>query len=232
MSTATTKERPILFSPMLAGKVHDGSKTMTRRVVKRGHVFKFCAGGDLSVEQRARINAEPFSWDRPTDPTMDQLLSICPYGVSGDRLWVRESVYIDHMNYSEGGPLPKVRPPEIDDDMIYYRANGTCCEQVPECQHDNGPARFRPSLHMPRWACRTVVEILSVKVERVQDITEEDAIADGFCLTRCGANCDYEVDLTARENFLHTFYDLNKRAPRDTNPWVWVLAFKKVEDLK
>lgn len=80
---------------------------------------------------------------------------------------------------------------------------------------------------MPRWAERITLEVVKVRVERVEDITEADAIAEGFDPMRVIGNTCRGKE--ARERFLHTFYDLNKRAQRGSNPWVWVVEFKTIE---
>lgn len=248
MSKTLTKCRPILFSPALAGKVHDGSKTQTRRVVKRGHVFKFCPGGDLSADERSRINADPFMWDRPNDPTMDELLSICPYGKPGGRVYVREAWSLstglqdDHngvVTYRDGGTkVIHWRDGHRIHDRYGYIEKGT-----------SAAARIRPGIHMPRWACRTVLELTDVRVERLKDITESDAEKEGFA-RKCGCAVPPPVlkgvprggrDIqcptccqwlySAEYQFQKLWDELN--GPRGhswgSNPWVWVLTFKKVE---
>ncbi len=173
MSTAT-KERPILFSGPMVRAILDDRKTQTRRVLKPqpSHgvtISKFedrwCCNGLLTGIPKKL--SKPFA---------------CPHGEVGDRLWVREAFYIDLCPY-ESGPLPESA--EFDDwrDAIYYRADGDCCDQIPECEcATEGKPKWRPSIHMPRWASRITLEITGVRVERLNDISEEDAIAEGVVL--------------------------------------------------
>lgn len=216
MNAQAIKERPILFSPLLAGKVHDGSKTQTRRVVKLkgdpvGGLCKYA--GKLPDGTWMWADRPPETWAEFFPPAYLEGGGLpCPYGVPGDRLFVRESI---------SGPLPL--------DVEHKRFTGFYRASDPDRK-----VKWRPSIHMPRWACRTVVELTDVRVERVESIREEDAIAEGFSATPAtqpGWDGKNGTLLTARDNFLHTFYDLNKRAPRDTNPWVWVLTFKKIESV-
>lgn len=248
MTTTTTKERGIPFSPAMVRALLAGRKTQTRRGVKRGQVLRILPGSDLSREERKRINAEPFDWDRnnPAHPSMEELLTCCPYGVPGDRLWVRETWYFDIDPY---GPIPKEKPADRLMDNLYYRADGECCEQIPECQcYDTGPTQWRPSIHMPRWASRLTLEVVSVRVERVQDISEADAIAEGverangttgrddpagahwknYSSSRRGG-VDWPVFHNARTSFLSLWDSINGAGSWAANPWVWVIEFRRVQ---
>jgi len=134
----------------------------------------------------------------------------CPFGQPGDRLWVREtwapralgkwSVLEKHMR-----PL--------------YRAS----EDRPEWK-----GIWRPSIHMPRWACRLVLEITDVRVERLQAISEADAIAEGLTQTEIGGwlpgPCDHP------EWAFHQLWNqVYGESAWDSNPWVWVIHLKRVE---
>ena len=132
------------------------------------------------------------------------LIGHCPFGTFGDRLWVRETFYNDI-------------PGERDLENVYYRADGDCCQQIPECQCASvGPTPWKPSIHMPRWASRITLEITNVRVERLRDISEEDAKAEGVSLVvkshRTGFVCLWD-------SVYHNW---------QSNPWVWAITFKKL----
>lgn len=184
-------ERPILFSGPMVRAVLSGAKSQTRRVVKPQ-----ATSGPHDLEQ--------------TIGTPDSLAAFvrhrCPYGVPGDRLWVRET----------WGPGPFYRA----DDETISPSDG-----------------WRPSIHMPRWASRLTLEVVNVRVERLQDISDEDARAEGCPCYVCGAPLDGRS-----ENDCHCFhkqadaYDFRnlwdsinaERAPWASNPWCWVVSFKRV----
>ncbi len=118
------------------------------------------------------------------------------YGQPGDRLWVREAWgYKDQFYSIDAGPTGG----------FVYKANGS-----PDGCHGE---YWLPSIHMPRAACRTILEITAVKVERVRSISREDIIAEGFA--------------TATE-FFEVFYGVNKRSEQTEDPWVWCISFRKV----
>lgn len=116
-----------------------------------------------------------------------------PYGQPGDRLWVRETVCL-------AGSVP------------FYRADGETFAKV----------RWSPAIHMPRTASRLTLEVLEVRVQRLQEIGEEDAVAEGVEMVPFGS---------MRGEF-HALWDsINaKRAPWASNPWVWALTFSKVAE--
>lgn len=214
----TPRERPILFSSPMVRALLEGRKTQTRRVVKPQpfRVFTpaerdaFLMGGNYVVPLGSLVVGE----------------SRCPFGVPGDRLWVKETHQF-YQSYGERGELNDYWTSRCEGDRpdsIEYFAT------VKDGHH---PDRWRPSIHMPRWASRITLEVVSVRVERVESISELDALAEGFEgeTTRDelnGVPGTYVVG-SARDQFLATFYDLNKRAPRGTNPWVWAITFKRLE---
>ena len=131
-----------------------------------------------------------------------------PYGQPGDRLWVRETFghFECNQHFKPGC-------------NVYYRADGNCLELEP----------WRPSIHMPRWASRITLEITSVRVERLQDISEADAQAEGapFELGELerlilGAKAKY------RSGFCRLWQSINGPGSWDANPWVWVVEFQRV----
>ena len=135
----------------------------------------------------------------------------CPYGGVGDRLWVRESFSI----YNQPG-----------NPQVFYKADS----------EPGDPLKYKPSIHMPRWASRITLEVTDVRVERLQDICEEDAraegITDGGCLV-CGEHepcgCTNPTP-DARDSFINLWDSINAQRGYSwsSDPWVWVVAFKKI----
>lgn len=209
MTTATAvKERPILFSGRMVRAILEGHKTQTRRVVKfmsredPTH-FVLCDNG---LWQAA---SHDDGSDFPVGPAFP-----CPYGKPGDQLWVRET----WQQYQEG---PGGQRATID---VPCRNVGNLCYAA---DFDEDPPRWRPSIHMPRWASRIQLEVTGVRVERVQDITYGDCKEEGVDMS----DVVYEPDWDFRS--FQTLWD-SINADRgygwESNPWVWVVKFKQVEN--
>lgn len=202
-SKSGMKERPILFSAPMVRAILDGRKTQTRRVIKPQ------PGPGVNAFTPAEVNA---AWQEGWIPVK------CPYGDSGDRLWVRENFAIvpaSAYRMSEG-VQQTINPNDRDMAAIYAAG------------WDRSIPRWKPSIHMPHWASRITLEITDVRVERLNDISEADAIAEG-CK---GLNCppDHEGDVSPQEEFRDLWQSINAaKHPWSSNPWVWVIAFKRVE---
>jgi hypothetical protein len=203
MST-TAKERPILFSAPMVRAILDGGKTQTRRVAK--HPL---------AQAAVRINS--YKGQSEFDcilPDGTGGIIQCPYGKPGDRLWVRETWAYER----DGTGCP-------DDTGILYRATD------PGWDDEETGLRWRPSIYMPRRASRILLEITDIRVQRLQEISEEDARAEG-------------IDDDAADKVLMMAEAMNQREPRPfasafetlwedingTNSWaanprVWVVAF-------
>lgn len=128
---------------------------------------------------------------------------LCPYGQPGDRLWVREA-WSSHACFDHLAPrdCPK---------SIHYTADG-------KIQTGKG----RPSIHMPRWASRITLDVVSVRVERLQDISRGDAMAEGCPFPNMAAGDD------PRKWFADLWQQINGADSWAINPWVWVVEFKRV----
>lgn len=215
--TQQQKERPILSSAPMARAILDGRKTQTRRVIKPQPVEGVYKGDGITptYSWKDRINTV-----RPIWP--DVMAQFSPYGKAGDRLWVRETWQINHVNYDRG-PIPKMAPADIRlPDDILYRADGEFSEQF---EIDEGDSAWRPSIFMPRWASRITLEITDVRVERVQEITHRDALAEGVAY-------DLSKDGGAPvPQFQRLWDDINAKRGYgwDMNPWVWIVTFKLVQ---
>ena len=155
------RERPILFSAPMVRAILDGSKTQTRRVVK-GFALELLQPDDF----------------RPDYVALPEN-ALSPFGFAGDRLWVRETW--QHSNYPLG--------PYDDDCLVFYRADylddphGPDGEKSPEGKY----RAWRPSIHMPRSAARTLLDVTGVRIERLNAISDEDCIAEGIGLNAFAA---------------------------------------------
>lgn len=220
------KERPILFKGDMVNAILDGRKTQTRRVIK-----------PQPFAQPEKSDDEPI-WEVYAGDELSGTIK-CPYGQPGDRLWVREtwrqfdaSDECDHLDFPCG--CPRTGDP-------VYRAT-----------HDDGESKWKPSIFMPRWASRITLEITDVRVERLQDISEEDAKAEGAQhfpelpgKSAYGMDCRWSMEQpnsvdqclsSAKWAFSNYFCKINGKAPKgcidqrpwDANPWVWVVEFRRL----
>jgi len=189
------KERPILFSAPMVRALLDGRKTQTRRILKPQPQ----AGTEDVLENHGDV-FRPWS-DTESRYLPDQSWR-CPYGVPGDRLWVKEGIVRGYGN---------------DMQMSRYAADGlpTADEAWP-WQRDH-----LVSIHCPRRLSRILLEVSGVRVERLQDIGETDAAAEGVDGMR-------DLAPTCRDAYRHLWTDLNGAGSWEANPWVWVVGFKTI----
>lgn len=231
------KERPILFSAPMVRAILDGKKTQTRRVVKGmpeckcsselKHTPKHVAPyfdsycGEKKTEANPRGMSTVWNWwsrdDRP-----DPLSEIkCPYGQPGDRLWVREA--FTHITGNGIG--------------VHYRADGEPKDRDGSIlSTEPGMLRWRPSIHMPRLSSRINLLIKSIRVERLNDISEDDAKAEGvepFFSTHQSIGRDQTMttgerisDCEHRASFACLWDDIHGDNSWQQNPWVWVVEFE------
>ncbi len=225
------KERPILFRGPMVRAILAGHKTVTRRPVK-GDQIPHRGSSDIDGCQWIAVGQHDrrygFVVSGSTEEECAAELAIygrCPYGLIGDRLWVREAWVAD-------AQVDAVAPRDLSQgEPIWYPADGgrrkTGCSMIT-------PGKGRPSIHMPRWVSRLLLEITDVRVERLQDITDEQARAEG-----CTADDDpfwhptyNDPDSGGRPSHRNTFEylwgEINGPHAWDANPWVWVVEFKRV----
>ena len=200
-----TKERPIIFSAPMVRAILDGKKTQARRVVKISNEDQVVTRGKI-----VWMGPEGLEW-KPAGATrvaasQECINLMCPYGVPGDRLWVREELLEQQgiWVYKED------RQPVLLDKT--YEAQMLVWAHRKETD-------YCASIHMPRWASRLTLEVVNVQVERVQDISEAEARAEGM------------GGIGVREHFKAAWDYLNGKGSWDTNPWVWVIEFKRVGGL-
>ncbi len=209
---APVKERPILFSGPMVRALLDGRKTQTRRVIKPQ---------PDSVKNFGR--AVPY---RRASPPQDMASAkyevpiVCPYGAPGDRLWVKEThAIVPRTAYAMSDGVQQTLKPGDDHDAAVYAAG---CER-------SKPGRWRPSIHMPRWASRLTLEITEVRVERLLDCSDADAQAEGLMWVTPGM---WSVDRTlpiighdARRVYFELWEHINGAGSSAANPWVWAVSF-------
>jgi len=217
------KERPILFTGPMVRAILDGRKTQTRRVVKPQPV----PFGEDSPFTQATLKEHVGKLWMPVGGVFQDAWKK-PFGTVGDRLWVRETWQAWRMcslEYNEWD-ICDCAPSEI------YGTYGKPKVEYAATSDSVGP--WRPSIHMPRWASRITLEITAVRVERVQDITEEDAIKEGVVESECGRNASRALFTYKRQCVappVLQFADLWQSiyANWDANPWVWVYEFRRIK---
>ncbi|QVP48659.1 hypothetical protein AIT66_14920 [Salmonella enterica subsp. salamae] len=201
----------MIFNSEMVRAILDGRKTQTRRVLATYQdAVKFCPEWDVNGKQIFIVLGEK-------DHTgMNPVITAipCPFGQQGDRIWVRETF--------------RVHSRATDVATLVYRASvrNSWTEQthrvpVAVCNKPATPEKWTPSIHMPRWASRILLEIIDVRVERLNSITESDAEAEGVTDTGFG---DLLVD-----GFRYLWKSIYGDDSWQANPWVWVIEFKRVE---
>lgn len=216
------KERPMLFNGEMVRAILDGRKTQTRRVMKVQPEPSKTREGDFwfsSKKLESMVHISDFNPGNNVlvDCHLFYQEHCCPFGQVGDRLWVRETFRLFD-KYQECGcsDFPCNCPSH---GAPIYRASHNDCED-----------KWTPSIHMPRTACRLVLEITGVRVERLGDISEKDALAEGLSsdATVTESGDDY-TGLYASDRFSYTWQKIYGQKSWLENPWVWVITFKCVE---
>lgn len=195
------RERPILFKAEMVRAILDGRKTQTRRIVNKILGYReFFFDDDRKI-----IDAQSLLTRRGTKYADAET---CPYGRHGDRLWVRETFQIvDNV---------------VTKPHVFYAAD----EGLPTTQWPEGlwnVSQWRPSIFMPRWASRLTLEITGVRVERLQDITDDDCFSEGIAAAGDALG-------NPRAPYRDLWDTINgKRAPWSSNPFVWVISFTRLD---
>lgn len=242
------KERPILFSAPMVRAILAGKKTQTRRVV----------------------NPQPIALQRGEYRPGDAMLGpggkpiTARHGLPGDRLWVRETWgYFDPDDTGEdyddehetAGPGPVAFCDELLQEghplRDFWRRRVAYKATFAEGKYGAGPLgpkKWRPSIHMPRWASRITLEVTGVRVERLQDISNTDALSEGITSVRnqawdrqhfpewrflfdeaVQAGEKPPIGPTPAQSFAALWDSINGIGAWGANPWVWVIEFKRVE---
>lgn len=237
-------ERGMLFSAPMVRALLDGSKTQTRRVLKRQPYVSRSMPPNVSDAEPGDLFVCPDMF--PTSDVRGSVIAECerigvyhcmgqrafaekhsPYGQPGDRLWVRETTHRRPMlNLLTGEPLA----PEYDGGA--YTVDGV--DVLTPDGFDFAwwySRRCCPSIHMPRWASRILLEITGVRVERLQDIREADARAEGVTIEdrHMGGYCAGEFLPPSIRAYRELWESINGAGSWNANPWVLVVEFRRIE---
>lgn len=209
------KERPIPFSAPMVHAILAGTKTQTRRMVKP------VGDDDGFVLQDYGRGWWPYRSDDGESPMKgdNEIPHACPYGQPGERLWVREAWAAPH---AFDHLPPRLIEPGT---RITYASD----------PDGIGGLRGRPGMFMPRWASRIALEVTGVRVERLQDISEADAVAEGLEQVQPGRWRIYgphtdgaDMDVSPRVSYRSLWESINGDGSWDENPWVWVVEFRRI----
>jgi hypothetical protein len=232
------KERPILFSAPMVRAILDGSKTQTRRVMKV-----------RCQEIGERDDGSLWPWSEHPDTAAD-CWHLCPYGQPGDRLWVRETWGVVSNDWDESGNLVDWTPDRSAiairempfgqgyySGHVIYAADGAY-EWAGDDDGGGEPrSAWHPSIHMPRAASRIQLEIVSVRVERLNAISQADCWAEGIAQCDGLGTNEAILDLAKRMDkctpavlqYATLWESINGAGSWAANPWVWVVEFKWVQ---
>lgn len=215
------KERPILFSAPMVRAILDGQKTQTRRVIKPQPAPHESWDWSWPILRPGVTPGTRICWR--DDVRSPNLFPYCPYGKPGDRLWVRETwgcPSADRPGVDDG------RKPQAGDRTVYAAEPAHAAQWItghPGC----ADFCWRPSIHMPRWASRITLEITDVRVERLHEISEADALAEGSqhpsLVPIVGAGW------SSRDMYARLWEHINGAGSWAANPWAWVVEFKQID---
>jgi hypothetical protein len=204
------KERPILFSGPMVRAILDGRKTQTRRIIDRKY------NGDI-----------------PSEILEELELIGSRYGQAGDRLWVRETFTIESNReieseetypppFNDGRPILRFKN---SDERCWQQCHYRATDPQPDLWYPNKDdpcCKWSPSIFMPRWASRITLEITGMCIELLQDISDEDALAEGVDRTNTS------IQGYAKERYQHLWEQINGPGSWNQNPWVRVIEFRRL----
>ena len=222
------KERPILMSAPMVRAILAGTKTQTRRVVKP-QPANLRIGGACSYDEHGQ-----WVWLDGRDGSIVSRVGRCPYGIPGDRLRVKEAAWM-WCERRPNGKTPAGRDKWLYVPMreagLFYAADHPQRPAISVVSPDTGNQwgwRLKIGRFLPAWASRILLEVTDVRVERLQDISEADAVAEG---------CQPRQPLTAsgivipgqwRLGYRDLWGQINGPGSWDANPWVWCVSFKRI----
>lgn len=215
-------EHQILFSAPMVRAILEGRKTQTRRVVSLPRNMEpLNEEGDFEIDDAFDDRGRRMDWPYAASKKTGCMTAIeCPYGSPGDTLWVRET-------WAHERQFDHLKPSDIP---ASARSSERCLygDGIVSGWHKKRSARF-----MPRWASRLTLRIASVRVERLQDISEADIVAEGLTVDVASklTGIPWSSLPTLHDGWSAAWDTINgKRAPWVSNPWVWVVEFERVKE--
>ncbi|SBM15762.1 morphogenetic protein [Klebsiella pneumoniae] len=204
----------MIFNAEMVRAILDGRKTQTRRIIKPQP--EATLSGSLSGKWLSRpLNGLLL-------PKIEDIAIHCPFGVVGDRIWVRETFQGPLFDYDLMDSYCKDPTPVEKPEFCVYKADGVPAPEFYDAD-DELHSCWRPSIHMPRWASRILLEITDVRVERLKSISDRDALREG-----CSA-ADMKSGDCVADVFARLWASIYGSDSWNANPWVWVIEFKRVE---
>lgn len=225
------KKRPILFRGEMVEAILAGKKTQTRSPVRwRSKRAEEVDDGESEGNLLFETPGGGW-WPFYVYDGMEVPLS-CPYGAPGERLWVKETFrpWWDEnelyccIQYRADNGLMK---PKISDINIGERFQEEC-EATRRPQVDGNKIPWKPSIFMPRWACRITLEITGVRVEQLSEISEKDCWREGFRPVSGAHGNVVGLNPNGRQRFQTYYENINGPGSWEKNPWVWVIDFKRI----
>lgn len=206
-------EKPILFSEVMVQAILEGRKTQTRRIIKpqplvHNDVIKMPIPIDEYSKLIKKYSKMGYTQIYTKGVLEGMIAPLCKYEV-GDVLWVRETwQYVDFCG---------------DDNGYVYRATDPDWETMEEW-------KWKPSIFMPRAACRIFLKVKSIRAERLQDISEEDSLSEGIIDRKPFGFTAFGIDqsMTAKDSFKYLWTQINGEKSWESNPFVWVVEFEKI----
>ncbi|WP_233981703.1 hypothetical protein [Pectobacterium versatile] len=242
------KERGIIFNGDMVRATLSGEKTQTRRIMKvqppkaenfPGSSFGLCRAVHpdskmFSLNQYDRLPKHPTDWDLDGSVGVARntgfpMIYRCPFGQSGDRLWVRETFAA-----LEPGSYEQVKPRQGHCQDLRYAAT----DRLAKSDANIRGYKWIPSIHMPRYASRILLEITGVRVERLNDISEEDCWAEGIDAVDGRFDNAEIIDMArktgcciddAKPMFALLWQSIYGEESWQANPWCWTITFKRIE---
>ncbi|EMG2865209.1 hypothetical protein ACG9HG_000779 [Klebsiella pneumoniae] len=206
-------ERGMIFNAEMVRALLDGRKTQTRRPIKWKQT-RFTVIGE-------REDGSKWPWSEDAEHACD-FWHPCPFGAVGDRIWVRETFQGPLFDFDLMDSYCKDSTPFEKSEFCVYKADGVPAPEFYDAD-DELHCCWRPSIHMPRWASRILLEITDVRVERLKSISDRDALREG-----CNA-VDMKSGDCVADVFARLWASIYGSDSWNANPWVWVIEFKRVE---
>lgn len=240
------KERGIIFNGEMVRALLDGRKTQTRRIVSDRHLNLIDIGSQIG-------ECYPLECGVDHANSQSYYREHCPFGIVGDRIWVRETWGVVSHELDEDGriqPCSPDRPATAINEMPFgngfysghaiYAADGDFTWGDDD-GYEDGRSCWKPSIHMPRAACRILLEITGVRIERLNGISEADAEAEGIDMDALADSqdcydCIADHNMTGRPTatgaFKYLWESIYGEESWKANPWVWVIEFKVVPNVQ